>query len=388
MSLAHEEAGSESVVYEDLADANNVGSRPLGLIDPSHLTDALQDGATITLEVDDQPVPVLVSIDYAYGYATQRCHEIVGEDDPSKVLYYSLPAQLGNAALSAALAEELGQRRYGYIFYDAVQAEMPPMLADALERTTHDYSELPLWDNEAEPGNEQASIALYGFDFPVERPDEVVNNPSLQGVYDLYAASVESGKYSYDTDNGAVMIKGGEIDDELFDKLWDIYQDRFQWLGEKHPVSMEDTKSSFNELLRNDNTLASIYFSDGQPMCFTYLSEGPESVYWLNDDFLGDREKMHMRETQTLLFIPGIVSGEVGAGYSMHVLGLLSSVAMDYNGDFKVIFENTNRSERYIPRVTRDIINGLGRAQAAWPEVLDRTVYGCVRFGERPTDED
>jgi hypothetical protein len=365
------------------------GVRPVGAIDPERLSQILEDSTSVIVD-GYAPEPVLVSVDHAVGFDPGRCRDLVLDDRRDTVLYHvTPPAGLEHSAIRDTMTAAFDGLPYGYVFFDTTELEeIPPALAEALEASGHAYGEFPLLDDEAAVGNQEASISLYGIDFPVEHPESAVDNPTLRSVYDQYAVSVAEGRYAYDTQDGTALMMGDQLDDELLDQLWDMFEDRFQWLGEKHPVLMEDERANFDMVMRDPNTLTAICYEEGEPVCFTFFSEGPESLFWLNQDFVHDQEKMNMDPTQTLLYVPGIVSsGKSGDGHSWKVLSQISNALADTNGKFRIIFENTNRSEEYIPRIVQVTINMQGRGLTGNPEVLDKTYYRCLWFGERTDPE-
>ena len=392
-----EQWSAEEAVYDRITVQNSAGSRVLGMVDTDAMAAAAADRYALGITVDDQEVPAIVPVEYAIGYDVRRSREIVDEDGIDKVLYYGLPELFTPTdAQVQQLAGRLATKQYGYIFYDHRTTDRPPtLLTDAIFLSGHEMKKLPLRDEQARQGNEQASISLYGFDLPVENP-ELSNNDrklDMEGWYGKYAEGVAAGTYVHDTENGTALLKGDQIDQKTFEAMWSLYQDRFQWLGERHPVSMEDAKGEFEAALRSRETMVSAQFVDGEPVCFTYLTGQIESLYWLNREFINDPDEVGLQEGQSLIFLPGIVAREDTKGYSIPVIGLLANTAFDANLNARVIFENTNRSEEYIPRLVRTIINRVASSRENGltmrpPEMIDKTVYGCIQFGKKIVAEE
>jgi hypothetical protein len=327
----------------------------------------------------------LVSICDASGYDVERCYRIAGVEDDldgqGRVRYFAAPNAPVSRTNVAVVTQELLEQGSGHVFYDRhFSGAVPELLQQAFSEAGLAYDEVKLLDDMATKGNEQASISLYGFSVDPERPAEPVNS-SIDAWIGEYRSSVAAGAYEHDLQNGEVMLKGDEIDDEMYSKMWKLYVDRFQWLGEKHPVSMEDTEHEFSSVLRSPNTVIAASFKDGEPNCFAYMTSDIESVYWLNSDFLHDNTKMHNDKGYDLLFFPGIVANANSTGQAGSVIGLMARTAADANMARYIVFENTNRSEVYIPRLVHGYINRSGRLLIAMPEMLDRTYYGCLEFG-------
>jgi len=53
-------------------------------------------------------------------------------------------------------------------------------------------------------------------------------------------------------------------DRKLRDDLWHLHEDRFDWLGKYHPVSMQETEAYFNYILSNDHTHSFASFEENE----------------------------------------------------------------------------------------------------------------------------
>jgi hypothetical protein len=367
------------------------GVRKLGILDDDRLREALHDPRTLTVKLDDgRRVASLLPIEFAdgAGYDVDRCVKEIVKTDKNVWAYMNAGDVLQNATEEsfAQLIEKLQESGEGYIFYtvsehddpnDNAETELGVLLHDAGLQT----SQVEIRDDEAAQYGEQhaeASLSLFRVDVPAEARTDVP--ASIELLYETYLKGVREGRYPHDTENGVAVLRGVDISDELADQLWEIYDNRLGWLGGDHPISMEDTKEETLPLIRGKNTLLSIRFKDGKPVCFTDFIGDTDEIAWLSPDFLHDDERMQRTESQKIVFFPGIVSAEAGANYSMDVIGVLADMGLDSGGSYKVVFENTNKSEIYIPKIVQDVINGRGKEQVKTPEVVDRTYYRCIRY--------
>jgi|GEM_PF-1945498 len=366
------------------------GARRVGLLTPDTLELASQDPRTIRATLDDgNEVVVMVPIEYAAdaGYDVHRCtDEILPPGHESETFLYLPSGGLFDRMTGRAygtLVERFSELGDGYVFSSfngrdtfRAQDDLDMLLRDSGKLV----ADMPMRDAEAKPGNELVSLSVYAVDMP--GPEAVEGRPLIEwdDIYTTYKRNVEAGQYPYDLENGTVLIRGDELTDELTDEMWEVYANRFQWLGENHPINMEDAKEGFMHLLCGANTLCSIRFKDGKPFCFADLVNGTDDLYWLNQTFLQDAESIHKAANQLTIFFPGIVASQEGTGSSMEVIGLLANAFLDTGGTAKLLFENTNRSEGYIPRLVQTIINRTGRASIRMPEVIDKTYYTCTQF--------
>jgi hypothetical protein len=285
----------------------------------------------------------------------------------------------------AQLVEQIANAPDAYIFSSysedddyarSSQVELGYLLHDAGK----DSVDVPLIDSQARPGHEYATLSLYGVDMERPDPSEGLEPTKWSEIYDTYERKVAEGVYEKDLQNGTVLLRGSELTNDNVNDMWDVYLNRFQWLGENHPISMEDNKFDFMKVLRSDNALCSIKFKDGKPVCFTDLIGDTDELYWLNDKFLHDADKMNLKPGQKVVFFPGIVAAAEGTHGAAEVIGLLTNVFVDANALLKVVFENTNRSESYVPRMVRMGANATGRINAETPVVIDKTIYKCTKF--------
>lgn len=374
--------------YDQIA----TGVRKVGMIDRDALQEALADPRTVTATVEDgREVAVMVPIDYAAGagYDVERCTSEILPPGHKNETYLYLPT--GGFLTHVddreyiQLVNRLAGMGDGYIFSaygerddpnTSSQAELAALLHDAGKVKT----DIPLSDSQSRPGHELASLSLYGMDMPRRDDSQDWEPVAWEDLYSAYERGVAEGKYEHDMENGTVVLRGSDLTDEQVSDMWEVYQDRFEWLGENHPISMEDNKVDFMKVLRSDSTLCSVKFKDGRPVCFADVVGDMDELYWLNGDFLNDAERMDVAPNQRVVFFPGIVSNGEGSRSSFEVIGLLANVFTDAKAPAKIVFENTNRSENYVPRIVSISVNQTGRAKVEVPQVIDRTYYVCTQF--------
>ncbi len=368
--------------YREVCDSLTVGYRRAGIIDAAETEALLQDPVTVYATTTSGVLPVFTAIEHAAGagYDVPRTHELIGDDEnAAAIFYYCLPPLTYDSIVSAD-APDVAE---GYVYVDHAAADLttPQVLAAILRDKAFSVEEVPISDDQAAQGNEQASISLYGFHNPNA---DFAKTVSLQDISAEYTKGVAEGLYPNEA-NGPKLFSGDALDTELLEELWSMYQSRFQWLGEQHPVSMEDTKAEFMGLITSPKTMASIYFEAGQPVCFGYFTDELTNIYWLNSSFTSGSE-MGLHADEKLLFLPGIVARpENVLNYAEQVIQLATKVITDVHAPYQIIFENTNRSEVYIPALIKKYVDGSG-VIIDQPALIDRQVYRCFKFTKLPAE--
>ena len=102
--------------YRAICDERCVGSRLVGIMDPTLVREALADLTTVSIEVDGATVPGFVDIAYSEGagYVPERCRRITG-DAQGALLYYAAPP-LTSAEVTRTPTFDLPES--GHIFFD------------------------------------------------------------------------------------------------------------------------------------------------------------------------------------------------------------------------------------------------------------------------------
>lgn len=148
---------------------------------------------------------------------------------------------------------------------------------------------------------------------------------------------------------------------DIVDGLWEVSSYGFgNKLGKDHPLSMEFNRESFDQQITAESAMTAVYFNNGEPLCFSFISPNFSESDWLNCNsrvlkgFLGEaahngRVPLHWHEL--------ISKGERGMNYADKVLQEFMKLAAKSGYDFQVFFESTNLSSLYIPDIVRNQIN-------------------------------
>jgi len=335
-----------------------------------------RDPRTVFIEYEGSRIPAICPIDYGLGvgYDTERCRKIARNIGEENSWFYMLPPDLINESNLKSIVESIsvieGALFFSHSTFDSRTPEDIKKLLDLANRTPEEHL---LLDEKAREGNEQTTVTLYGFNVA---PKEEISQSRVTNkeVYAKYSENVKEGLYKIPEKDGAFLIMGNMLSQGQIDQMWELYLDRFQFLGENHPLSMEDTKEDFLTYFTDENSLCSIFIEDSKPVCFTFVLDKTESLYWLNGKFLENQ----CDEDTTLLFFPGIVASGSRIGYSMQTISLIANAFADMHAKARILDENTNLSEDYITEMVEKIINRLGRQNCAPAEKIDKTVYRCI----------
>lgn len=140
---------------------------------------------------------------------------------------------------------------------------------------------------------------------------------------------------------------------------------------------MEEARSGFEAKLDNPDTTFSVYFVDGEPVCWMCFLTDMDQCDWLNPKFF-NAENLEIADDESLLFFPEIVARADGiGGYSRPTLQLATEFAFRTGKNYKVCFESTNRSKEYIPALVKQYAEETGKLTVSEPKRVDVTLYAC-----------
>ncbi len=374
-------SGFDFEAYRVLLDQGAVGSRKIGLMDPDMAQQAFLDQRTVLVNTQGMSVPAIVPIEYVEGWDQERARRIAQENDSEgqEVYYLALSGDMIEQFVRQpeALADLASKAREGLKLYFehtlAQDDKVVENLGRLLSAAGLSWHELPLMDSQAQEGREQASMSFYA---ALTHHTSVETTPLEPiSIYERFEQLVAEGKYEKFPENGPTILGTQDLDQHLRDQLWDLYEQRFQDLGENHPISMEDNRDFFEQLIETQGTTLSVYFNEGRPVAFMFFMTSPESISWINSDFIEE----HTRGEERFLFFPGIVARADGVGhYAEPVIQLPTHVISQTSLDYRVCFESTNRSSGYIPRLVEDYVNATAELSIDPPAPIDTTYYRCL----------
>ncbi len=374
--------------YRSLVDDRTDGSRKIGLLDKDKYSMSLRDPRSIIVTTeDDIDIPVFVPIQYAEGYDAHRTRKFVSRVDANKdedIYYFCLPPGVIDSSqvldLGRKLQEVLLQDTFIFFDYNSKDVLAKSQLEEILSQLDNvEISSIPLFEPSLEDKDKQASLGLFvASTYTINAEDEPSKtNNSISEEFDL---AVSRGEYEKYPRNGPTILKGTEIMSGLRDQMWQIYIDRFRGLGQFHPITMEDTRGGFENMLDNPKTTCSINFKDGLPVCWMVFLQDVDDFEWLNSSYFTP-ENLKMSQDEEILFFPEIAAKADDIGnYSEATLALAAKMVARTDRKYKVVFESTNLSRQYIPKLVEEYVKNTRVLTVEKPIEVDRQLYACYRL--------
>jgi len=351
--------------YRQLFDKDVDNFRHLGILSPEGYTEAVTNPITVMAQVDGKTIPAIVPLSCEGGYDTTRTQYLMNR---KQALFLAIPLK---EVMDGALRPENIAGGHGLEEGFGIVVEEPANLQGAsvdaysrndIARAIRSSAPLEIGDFVDErlvrhAENRTAWMGLYDFSF--EPTSETGQTLSMEQAWDevrsrrnlpLEPAEDSNETYLYTTEELANNQK-------LVDDLWAISQIGFgKVLGEYHPVSMEETKEFFDQVLFTEGTYTAVRYADGAPVCFGSLTENLKDCTWLDDESTAMTTILNeaaQAGEKPLYFSEIISNGEKGARYSPDVLNTFFEVTAVTGNAHKVIFESTNLSSRYVPLLVK-----------------------------------
>jgi hypothetical protein len=344
--------------YRELCDESQPEIyRRTGIDSQENYEEALNSPATVYIEKDNQRLPLLVSLENAGGYNIENSQRLTGKD---KMFALVLPPALLNDSrieLSEYL-QDLGDRAAVIVQSGADRT------LDIKSRFSNDLASIgwgtgEFLDPRCPKGRQEARISMYETHLRALDNDGVlIPRSDERPLEDLFIEDVER---TGEVDTELVTAEMIRENDGLFEQLWQLHNDRFDWLGEYHPVSMQETKDFFRYVVTNDHTISYVRFDyeNGErvPVCHGCFMNGLDEAEWLTDDFRQEINQAAADDQEKVQYFYGIVSkSTTSAHYAKDVMQLHSRLSKKNGGGVKMLFESTNKSSLYIPRMVQSYL--------------------------------
>ncbi|HSE29313.1 MAG TPA: hypothetical protein VLA77_01885 [Candidatus Saccharimonadales bacterium] len=360
--------------YRAFCDVANDGFRRIGILDPEAYEWAVRDKRTILCNIDGRTVPALVPLDYEARYNDIRTKEMVGKHevmlltipiDTVAEANFSLPQILEGQGLRGdfgILVEQLHEGSEADIEFK--RQELARQFAFFGDLQVYEFTD-PRIDK---PDNKTSWMAVYDFSFKSEREymgEKTGLKPvdALTEAWKAYKAEKSLPDEPSQDSNATYLFTARELmeNQRLLNDLWAISEVGFgEVLGAYHPISMEVTKSFFQAHVTSDEVLTSVKFVNGKAVCFGFLAPNMEYNDWMDCDSTVLKESIQGAKEngkQVAHFFELISGGEAGLALSSSIIDLFLELASrtEYP-DWHVIFESTNLSDMYIPRIAELLI--------------------------------
>lgn len=347
---------------------------------------ATRDERTVYVELNGKYLPLFVPLEHAGGYNTERTKELAGVENA-----YALALPPGfTEGMDIDLethAKSLGENTAILIETaaedtDAIRNAYLERLGEAGWRA-HDFLDTRLEGVTEE--EQRARISIYAAHFEARDGDGNLLPSRSWSLEELYEEEVEEFGA---TDTELIASARITEDDELFERLWDLHDEKFDWLGEFHPVSMQENKEFFRQLVTDERTKSIVRFDvdengDRVPACHGILLEGMDQVEWINDRFKETMQEQAAENDEQIVFYYGIASKSSAgktAHYAKDVMGLNTRLAQRKGGKVELVLESTTMSSLYIPRLVSEYARAEPRGMTATedPKPVSRLDYWAL----------
>lgn len=313
---------------------------------------SVEDSDTVYIEMDGHKLPLFVPLGSAGGYNIEGTSRLTSKN---RLFALAIPPHVLDPDELNEYLTELGDD-VAVVVQTGVEQTQSMKEALAVHIGHAGWHVGDFIDPRCPEKNKQARISIYTAGF--EALDEEGNRLPFRdrSLKELFEEDV---KETGETDT--VLVTAQEIRDneELFDQLWELHNDRFDWLGEYHPVSMQETKAFFKQVISDDHTTSFVRFDNDEggnrvPVCHGCFVDNLDLVEWINDRFKQEIIDEAEANDEKVQFFYGIVSkSTTSAHYAKDVMRLHSRIDQRNGGKVRLLFESTNKSSLYIPRMVQ-----------------------------------
>jgi hypothetical protein len=372
--------------YETICNYHNNGVRRRGILSEDSYEDIINDSETDFINLDNFRIPALMNVKHglAMGYDMFKCEDYA-KDLSSNVKLLTLPICELDDEEKSQLANLFIDKTA--LYFSDHNNDESNTLDHILNQANIKHTEKFLVDPRAAKGDEQASLFFYSC-LAEQRLDRgEPRKLSLNDVYNHYEKNVGP-FYTPDGKTMTILNMGNRINDRQAEEMWLVYDNKFDFLGKGHPISMQDSKEGFFELLKSSNTLVAATYTKeeydyNKLVCFTYFNDDIKSLFWLNQDFLDKQfASSGMPDYVTNIFTPGLVSTGTGRSYSHLPIGLFSGIGDEAGMSANVMYENTNLSKKYVPRIVDSTMaKSCANTELTPSKIIDKVTYRLWSIG-------
>lgn len=312
---------------------------------------SLNDPNTIFASVKGVNLPILMPISTIEAYATSGFFAEGAEQFLFMPIYTSLDAEETESVRQMLSGADLTSKKIVSYFEDGdKQSEDYAKLV--LDSLPDGYHQEPLIDDK--DGKEASITHFEGLGIVHDRYNLRTDVTSLRQVF---LEGVAGGEYDEHPRTGTTLLDPEELktNTELLDKLWRISDEQFSKLVENLPVRQNPSREEFDEIMTHPETSSIVYFEDGEPVCLTTFLHSIEPADWLRKEYFDDK----FGEKPFLAYFAFMVSDANKASYksSHKVLKMVIDLTEKAHRDMEVIFECTNVSASYIPKLVESVVN-------------------------------
>ncbi|MEI6480960.1 MAG: hypothetical protein WCO19_01510 [Candidatus Saccharibacteria bacterium] len=339
--------------YRALCDLESSAFRPIGLTDPTLYELAMNDEATVLIDTENGSVPAVFKLEFSEGFDIERCRTLACTPN---VYLLGIPASLLMKPViipeNSAVIVESDEKDYdedrthiSRIFHDSK--------GDSV--TCEDFLDPRINDSE----HKAASMSIYS-----SLATNLRAESGGQGTNMTIKEAFNSTSGELIPKNGMTLFDRTDLlaHPEIAEELWQLFKNRFEWLGDFHPVSMEDTREVFDDIVLSETTFTPLKIVDGKIVCAGIIVNNMEDISWLKDSTISDINRSLDNNTKSMYFfgIAALEGDDKAIDNMQDVVHFHCKLSAITGNDFMVVFESTNMSSIYIPRITQQYINSSG----------------------------
>ena len=370
--------------YAEICNYQNDNSRRRGILSSELYAEISEDPSTGFIKSGALRVPALIDVKFgpSMGYDTKKCRQYA-EDFSENIKVLALPFHSLNGEEQRQVVELIDSSDSTALYFSDHGGDESTALREALTDRGIGYQEKPLINSRASKGDEQAALSMYVCSTRRKTPETATPNISFIDVYGYYEKNLGP-DFSSDGNTKVDLNIGSKLTDKQVADMWSLFDDKFEALGDNHPMSMQDSVDYFLQMVKSDDTIIASAYSkrdDNYELdCFVFFIDNIESLFWLNSDFM--KQHIDAREDNLVIYTPGIVSSAVGASHASRVIRLFSKACQGDGANVDIFYENTNLSKKYIPRIVDRAIAGSFEDMEYKPsELIDQIDYRLWSIG-------
>ena len=331
--------------------------------------------------------PIRNSTEYMPDYFTERY------DEKTPIYYLSAP-DLDAIVTSKASARELARhisdlkKEGAIIVFDEMDGQKK---AQALERLTREYApDVRLTAEEfVDPKNDTSAASVHYTAIAERKGGQSSEADDSQFTIDKvraqYRQLVANGEIVQDEASKTVLLDPELMNDTyrhggnqtVLDRMWDIYKQRFDWLIEENPSRGKQTAEEFKTMVLDPNTLTAAHMVNGEIAAIAMFVGDIQACDWLRPDYYKEQYG-----DETLLYFPGIASDESlkGSHFGLNICNLLSKVVSSATSEVRLVWQCTNVSADYIPKIVHAGVNLSDTMKLEEPKETVRYNYRGVKI--------
>lgn len=342
--------------YRQLCDEQSQSYRAVGVLDEAKYNAALSDPRTEVFDINGVTAPLVVHSDHLDGFDVERTKKIAG--DKTDVFLLAIPPEVLDREVQLH-----GDYEGSIVIVETDSNETARAKAVLPHIITTPQGGLTPYDF-IDPRLEQADehrtawLAMYEGDV-----DVIGSAPTTKTLEQAFFD--DGGEVA--PENGFTLLSGPSIQEypEILDQLWELFQDRFGWLGDYHPVSMEDTRTWFDSFLTHPETNTLIRYVDGVPKCAGFYQLDVANCDWINQDKLETTQAADDSGQPPKLkaFMAALAATADNLGhYSEDFVKFQCRIAALAGVEYRILMESSNMSSTYMPRILQGYMNDSGFA--------------------------